>query len=699
MQPCRLKIITAIISPDADDKAEIHFVSMNQLSKTEKIEDDEVEPENPPDEIIIIREDNSDSKKNMKQDNKEKKYFINEIIINKKASQKNNLTNSRNKSSKIYLKKNINAKNNSFYKNNGLQQRSISKKNSKKITNSYKSKISNNKQNLNHTYSNLHYSIDKNLINTNINNIKFFPSNELFKAPSFPQDFSFYKTNKIIDNNINELFLYNKKINELMQQEPLFFETRGNIVKNCEIKLKELQETNDNLFEENQVEINRLDELKGEIIILKNQYETLANQLEQREIKLKQQQEIIKHRYTHNEIKINKNKQLIIYYNLLNESLEKGEILVITQPDIIYDIPLNNENNNLSFENPKLNEIVNISSIKNGGEQSDIITFLLKGYLINLKMFNVEKITDKIWVKEKPIQTLETLSEELVLIVDNCCEEKSDLFANKKIIMNYLYSFCKNYSYITKNEFKSIFIEKIGNISEYNKNIYLNKLYHYSNNKLNDLMKLLKSMDINNCGIISYQNLESALREHNILFSNEENSKNITTNKELLNILQFIISIMKNEQLMQKNIKDNIITQVDNNKINIYDLYYMNLVRMINDSYNSDMPLYKLILKQYLNDNNIKTLNEFLKPLLFNNDVIINKGINRYIESQILYKYLVEKNVIKEYEHFLLPINEGYLIELNSLINEFDKAELNKLVPDSYQEKKIDAVNEIVNEL
>ena len=704
MKPCRLKIITALISPDDEDKAEIHFVSMNQLSKNEKIEDDEVEPENPPDEIMIIRKDNSELKtpKKIIKPVKEKKYFIKDILINQKISQKNNIINTSNKNSKISTKLNSLGKNNSFNKNNYLQKRSLSKKNSKSrlLTNSYKSKIIKNKKSFNHSLnSHLNYSSDKHIISKRITDIKIFPSKELFKAPNFPQDFSFYKANKQIDNNINELFVYNKKINNLMEQEPLFIETRDNIVKNEETKLKELIETNDNLFEENQVEINREDELKGEIIILKNQYEILANQLDQKEIKLKEYQEIIKHKYTHNESKLNKNKLLFLYYSSLNENLEKGEILLVTQPDIIYDIPLNNENNNNSFENQKLNEIVNMSSIKNDSEQSEIITLLFKGYLINLKIFDIDEIVEKIWIKEKPIQTLETLSEELILIIDNYCEEKSDLFANKKIIMNYLYSFCKNYSYISKEEFKSLFKEKIGNICEFDKNIYLNKLYHYSNNKLDDFMKLLKSMDISNCGKISYQNLESALREHNILFTNEENSENIFTNKELLNILQFIITIMKNEQLMQKNITDNAVTQVDNNKINIFDLYYINLVKMINDNYISDIPLYKLVLKQYLNDNNITSLNDFLKPLLLNNEIIINKGLNRYIENQTFYKYLVDKNVIKENEHFLLPINEDNLIEIETLTNEIDRAELNKLVPNSYQEKKINAVNEIINEL
>ena len=704
MKPCRLKIITALISPDDEDKAEIHFVSMNQLSKNEKIEDDEVEPENPPDEIMIIRKDNSELKtpKKIIKPVKEKKYFIKDILINQKISQKNNIINSSNKNSKISTKLNSLGKNNSFNKNNYIHKRSLSKKNSKSrlLTNSYKSKIIKNKKSFNHSLnSHLYYSSDKNIISKRITDIKIFPSKELFKAPNFPQDFSFYKANKQIDNNINELFVYNKKISNLMEQEPLFIETRDNIVKNEEIKLKELIETNDNLFEENQVEINREDELKGEIIILKNQYEILANQLDQKEIKLKEYQEIIKHKYTHNESKLNKNKQLFLYFSSLNENLEKGEILLVTQPDIIYDIPLNNENNNNSFENQKLNEIVNMSSIKNDSEQSEIITLLFKGYLINLKIFDIDEIVEKIWIKEKPIQTMETLSEELILIIDNYCEGKSDLFANKKIIMNYLYSFCKNYSYISKEEFKSLFKEKIGNICEFDKNIYLNKLYHYSNNKLNDFMKLLKSMDISNCGKISYQNLESALREHNILFTNEENSENIFTNKELLNILQFIITIMKNEQLMQKNITDNAVTQVDNNKINIFDLYYINLVKMINDNYISDIPLYKLVLKQYLNDNNITSLNDFLKPLLLNNEIIINKGLNRYIENQTFYKYLVDKNVIKENEHFLLPINEDNLIEIETLTNEIDRAELNKLVPNSYQEKKINAVNEIINEL
>jgi hypothetical protein len=81
-----------------------------------------------------------------------------------------------------------------------------------------------------------------------------------------------------------------------------------------EILLKENKKLNFEL----EFEINREDELKGEIIILKNQYEILFDFLGKEEIKIKQYQDIIKHKENHEKIIINKKNEIINYYNILN---------------------------------------------------------------------------------------------------------------------------------------------------------------------------------------------------------------------------------------------------------------------------------------------------------------------------------------------------------------------------------------------
>lgn len=647
MKPCRLKIITAIISPDekTEDKAEIHFVSMNPFSlqtsvdnKNKKSNNDKKEKNlfsnnKNTDDIMIIKE--SFEKNRIKKQNKTKRYTINELF---NSPSNNRSASDINHNYKTCIKKGIIISNKFHNTNKNAQKIKYISKNEKNKLISYSYKTNNNSK-----------------FNNN--------SKELFKAPEVPKFFDLNKTNQKIEQNISNVIEYNKKINDIIKIEPIEEQNRENIMKNNKNKIESLQQENNNLYIENQIEINHEDELKGEIIILKNQYDSLINILEQKEKKIKQYQDMIKNKYMNDKAKLSKNKKLLEFYNSLNDALEKNEILLVT-PNII------NGEKNFNIEN-----------------ENNLITLLLKGYLINLKILNIDDFINKIWNKEKPIQTLETISEEILLLINNATEGKSDIEMNKKIIMSYLFSFCCHYYYITKNDFKLIFEEKLRNLNNYNKNIYLNKLYRISENKLDDFMKLLKSLDINNSGIISFQNFESALKELNIIYSiPDENFENILQNKDTIDILQFLITIMK------ENKSDS------NDKVNLYDLYYTNFIKLINDNYKSNIPLYKLILKQYLVDNKINSLNEFLQALLINNEIIINKGLNKYVDNQIFYKFLVGKNVIKENENYLFPVDEDNLIDIEALINDFDNPESDMMIIDDYEEKKKNAVNELIND-
>jgi len=142
-----------------------------------------------------------------------------------------------------------------------------------------------------------------------------------------------------------------KKIKELLDDEPRKMEDRDKIVKENDIIIQKLLLQNTNLNYELGFEINREDELKGEIIILRNQHEILLNLLGQEEKKVKQYQDIIKHKIDHEKTRSNRQNEIINYYNNLNDCLIKGEVLLVTKPDLYnkftYINSKNIENNNI----------------------------------------------------------------------------------------------------------------------------------------------------------------------------------------------------------------------------------------------------------------------------------------------------------------------------------------------------------------
>ena len=230
-----------------------------------------------------------------------------------------------------------------------------------------------------------------------------------------------------------------------MKEEPKKIENRENLLKENKNKIDNLLKENTKLNFELGCEINREDELKGEIIILNNQYKILMNELTKEEKKIKEYKDIIKHKSNHEKIISNKQNDIINYYNNLNECLTNGDILLVTKPDQnnhfnylnsknIEIKPDNNEENNLEEENETnniirvdielKNENIQLDLIQKVGENSeinnylndDIITLLLKGYLINMNIRNVDDAVNKIWLREKPIQNFETLTEELLIL-------------------------------------------------------------------------------------------------------------------------------------------------------------------------------------------------------------------------------------------------------------------------------------------
>ena len=668
---------------------------LKQVPKQEEEKNMELQNDEEEEDIVIIYDQNDINKKKKIKISKEKVYLIDGLFSSTNMSTiKSNKKPSQNKdTNKLRNKKNDSSK-------------------------------ANKKHNYSYKWENVHDNKVNTFYNSKVNQKKAGGTGESSQKPENPFGFNFYRTNKEINSNITGLYDYKNKIKELLQEEPKKIENRENFVKENKYKIDNLLKENTKLNYELGCEINREDELKGEIIILNNQYKILMNELNNEEKKIKQFQDILKHKSNHEKIISNKQSDLINYYNNLNECLTNGEILLITKPDqnnhfnyinlknienndenneeekeeientnvIKVDIELQNENIQLDIIK-KINENEEINNYLN----NDIITLLLKGYFINMNITNVDDTVNKIWSKEKPIQTFETLTEELLLLIDNYINEPNSTFINeynRNIIMNYFYSFCNCYNYMTINEFKSIFHDKIGNFLVNDNNYLINKLYKYCNCKISEFIQIIKKLDINKTGKINLHDLFKELKEKNLLFKNI-NQNNIIEQNDINDIIQLLIIHMKkhNDNINKNENKNN---EIKKEKLSIYDLYYDPLIDLINNNCKSDFPLYKAIIKKYLLDNKMNSMMNLLEPLLLKNDVIINKDLDQYIKSQTFAEFLANNDIIPKSEKFLLPYEDDILLDINQLVSEIDQA--NPLL-DVFEENKENIINDIINNM
>ena len=738
MIPCRLKIITANINEDAQisDTEVIKYISqcinplksseadfLKQSSQQQPEEEEknmEKQNEDEDEDVVIIFDKNDLVKKKRIKISKEKVYLIDGLF-----SSTNMSSNKPNKKSN--------------------QTRETKKlRSSQNNTSSLNNLNSHKKKEYSYKCENVHDNKVNTFYMSRLNQKNQKKQGGAQEKNENPFAYNFYKANKDINSNIAGLYDYKNKIKELMKEEPKKIENRDNIVKENKYKIDNLLKENTKLNYELGCEINREDELKGEIIILNNQYKLLLNELTNEEKKIKEYQDIIKHKSIHEKIISNKQTDIVNYYNNLNECLTNGEILLITKPDsnnkfnyinsknvennlemndekeiqeknniIKVDIELQNENIQLDIikkfdENEEINNYIN----------NDIITFLLKGYFINMNITNVNDTVDKIWIKEKPIQTFETITEELLILINDYINEPNSSFINgrnRNLLMNYLYSFCNCYNYMTVNEFKSVFHDKIGNFIV-NDNINLiNKLYNYCDGKLSEFMQTLQNIDRNKTGKVDLHDFVKVLKEKNLLFKNI-NHNNIIEQNDINDVIQLLIIQMKNNHynlfksnnnLEQNNLinlnKDNnneiINTDISKQNLSIYDLYYEPIINLIKNNSKSESPLYKGIIKKYLIDNKMNSMMNFLEPLLEkneNNNIIINKGLDRYIKSQTFVEFLITNNVIAENEKFLLPYENDILLDINQIANEFDQA---SPLMNNFEENKENIINDIINNM
>ena len=722
MNPCRLKIIVANINPEAEisDTESIRYVSKyinNNLTKN--FEEDIIKP-------IPKKEE----EKNMELKNEEEDDVV--IIYDQKDLYKKKKIKIRKE--KVYLIDGLfSSTNMSTSTTKPIKKINQSNKEQKKLrSNKNSSPNISRKHNYSYKWENVHDNKVNTFYNSKINQKSQGILGTSQEKKENPFAFNFYKTNKEINSNITGLYDYKNKIKELLQEEPKKIENRENLVKENKSKIDNLLKENTKLNFELGCEINREDELKGEIIILNNQYKILMNDLTKEEKKIEEYKDIIKHKSNHEKIISNKQNDIINYYNNLNDCLANGDILVVTKPDQnnhfnylnsknIEIKPDNNEENNLEEENETnniirvdielKNENIQLDLIQKVGENSeinnylndDIITLLLKGYLINMNIRNVDDAVNKIWLKEKPIQTFETLTEELLLLIDNYLNDPNSTFINennRNLIMNYFYSFCNCYNYITINEFKSIFHDKIGNFIV-NDNIYLmNKLYKYCNGKLNEFIGAVQDLDINKTGKIKLNDFINCLKEKNLLFRNI-NLNNKIEQKDLYDIIQLLIIHMKkidNNRRHKEPKKNGNNEELINSKekLSIYDLYYEPLIKLIKSDCKTETPLYRAIIKKYLIDNKMNSMMNFLEPLFQKNDVIINKGLDRYIKSQTFAEFLSANNVIPQSENFLLPYENDVLLDINFIVKEIDQSDP---LLDCFEENKENIINDIINNM
>ena len=429
--------------------------------------------------------------------------------------------------------------------------------------------------------------------------------------------------------NIGQAIDYKILIDDLIIKECNLVKEKEQYIEIFEQKLKPLRELNKQLLNNNE-ELNREDELNGELILLRSQYEQLFNTLNIEEKKIINDcggEGMVKKKEENKEF----NEKLKIIedeINALNDQLKKGEFLFVTKPP----------------NYTKLSE-----------EEYNDIALLLKGLFISKHILNSDIIIDKIWKFDKPFQTIYFLVEELFNIFNL---EKHD--RNK--LINYFYTFCKNYSYMNINEFKKEFNKSIGKISIYNKYIYMSKLLNFHRSKIISLMKSLKKKDIFGRGVINYYTFNSLLYDCGISFN--------TTDKDFKEIFEFLIFCMKkdrkialfeneNEFFDNKNVK----------KESLYDLYYESLNDFINEFNAKEIQNSYFLIRNYMKENDIINAEKLLKPILSDkNNLVINSV--KYIDIIILNKYLRFKGIIKDEEKIEVNTFEEELVDINQFIND-----------------------------
>ena len=443
---------------------------------------------------------------------------------------------------------------------------------------------------------------------------------------------------------------YKILIDELRVKEMDLIQEKEKIIQTYEEKLKPLRELNSKLINENSEELNKEDELRGELVILKNQYERLIKTNKNKNSK--KDNNII---MNNNKGLDDNNKEKIIEQEIdyLNEKLNKGEILLITKPP--YEIKIS--------------------------EQEDKnMVLMLKGLFYSIHIRDTDRIVDLVWKSDKQIQTIYFLVNEIMKLFNLKNSEKN-------LLINFFYSFCKKYKYIDINEFKKEFKEKIGDIPLYNNKIYISKLLNFNGTKMIELIKLMKEKDTFNLGFLTLDQVNALLNNLCLSFDSE---------KDFNDIYEFIMITMKKDRsfnLFDDNDTNNINEQENTIKFSLFDLFYQSLIDLIEEfDYNIIYNPFDSI-RNYMQKNEINNAELLLKPLL-NNKYIIKINNKEYFDIEILNKYLRKLGIIQLNESIYINCYEEELVDKNKVIDDINDYGINET-----KETDLNKLNQNVNDL
>ena len=563
-------------------------------------------------------------------------------ILNKKKDLNNSLRYLfKNRETKYYNKNQNILKNSnkslSISKDTNIRNRKSTKNNKSKISlnqtqTSNKPINSKSSASLTLKNKNLNKSINNKSKNTNNNNNNKILRSNKKNENIIGENISSVASWKIIeknDYNIGQIIDYKALIDDLMIKECKLVKEKEDCIQLFEKKLKPLRELNQKLVDENNEELNRADELNGELILLKNQYEKLFNTLyskNNKNISVNNKINLILDDPDFNR----KQKEIDNEMKILNDKLKNGEFILITKP-------------------------ANHQALTT--EEDKILTYFLRGMFFSLHILDTDKIIDIIWKFDREFQTIYFLVEELLNFYNY------DTKTDRNILINYIYSFCKNFSYMNITDFKAEFKKKIGKIQIPNKYVYMSKLLHFHKTKLKILLKLVKKKDIFNRGVINFNQFHILLYDCGITFN--------TLDKSSDEVLEFLIYCMKKEHKLDIFEKKEELKDPDEKEIKntIYDLYYESLQDFIDEYYYNNISNPYYLIRNYMTENDIISAEKILRPILIPK-YLIKINSKDYIDNIILNKYLRIKGIIKKDDKILVDTFEEELVDINKFIDD-----------------------------
>ena len=545
----------------------------------------------------------------------------------KKNSKKYSKNNSR---SNLNLNQSINK---SFGTKNNIKSKSSASLTFKKNTTKNANKSINNKKN-------------NNILRGNKKNVNYVDNTSSIVTS--------WKVVEKNDYNIGQTIDFKTLIDDLIVKECQLVREKEQIMQIFEQKLKPLREMNKKLINENNEELDKEDELNGELILLKNQYETLFNSLNSNDKKKLKDIKKNTNNFEDNEFN-KKQKEIEEEINILNNQLINGDFILITKPADYY----------------KISE-----------EEQKSITLLLKGIFFSIHILDTDKIIDLIWKHDKQFQTIYFIVEELLNFFN--LDHKMD----RNALINYFYSFCKYYNYMNKNVFKNEFKKKIGKIYIYNKYLYMSRLINYHNSKIKSLLQSIKKKDIFNQGVINYDQFIRYLYDYKIIHFNN-------LDEDFEQLLEFLIYCMKKQRKLglfesQEYISDN--KSDKEKKHSLFDLYYESLKDYI-DEYNCNNitnPFY--LIRNYMKANDIINAEKLFRPIITEKN-ILKIGSKEYIDIIILNKYLRFKGIIKNNDKIIVKTFEEELVDINQFINDIYNDNVNEEKPEDKEEIRNKAEN------